>query len=130
MRRRLLLAAVGAVLVGALLVGVGRWERSQAADEQAAGFRTVLAAMGGRIDKKTLSGYRIGPPDCLSYHDAIQRFAYQLCFDREGRLVTAIDRRGIEPIYHSLEYEPSLSPIRFPRDQVDHLLRSAEAASH
>lgn len=129
MTRRMFFGAVGAVLVAALLVGAGRWERRHAVDKQAAGFRTVLAAVGGRLDEKTLSGFRYGPPDCLSYHDASQRFAYQLCFDPQGRLVEAVDRRGAQPTYYSLEYEPSVSPLRFPRPLVDQLLRSAEAAS-
>lgn len=128
MRHRVLLAAAGTVLVAALLVGVGRWERRHAVDEQVAGFRVVLAAVGGRLDERTLSGFRYGPPDCLSYHDTIQRFAYQLCFDPQGRLVEAVDRRGTQPKYYSLEYEPPLSPLRFPRAQVDQLLRSAEAS--
>ena len=90
----------------------------------------MLAAIGGRIDVTSLSGWRYGPPNCLAYHDKIQLFAYQLCFDQQGRLVEAVDRRGPQPVYYSLEYEPSLSPIRFSPALVDQLLRSAEAASH
>lgn len=130
MSRRVLIAAAGAVLIVALLVGVGRWEHQRASDEQSDGFRVVLAAIGGRIDAPTLSGFRYGPPDCLSYHDGEQRFAYQLCFDRQGTVIEAVDRRGIQPTYYSLQFEPSASSVRFPEPLVARLLSAAEAASH
>lgn len=94
-----------------------------------AGMRTVLAAIGGNIVSTSLSGYRIGPPDCLAYHDRQTLLALQLCFDAQGRLVLAVDRRPVQPRYYSLEYKPSLSTIRFPRKKIDRLLQAAESAS-
>lgn len=130
MSRRPLLVAAAAVLVAALLVGVGRWEHDRATDEQVRGIRAVLAAIGGKIDAPTLSGFRYGPPDCLSYHDGTARFAYQLCFDRQGRVIESVDRTGVQPVYSSLQFEPTASPVRFPEGLVARLLRDAEAASH
>jgi hypothetical protein len=43
----------------------------------------------------------------------------QLCFDAVGRLVETVDRRGAQPVYASLNYDPSLSTIRFRDSAVD-----------
>jgi len=127
-RRRVVtvaIAALAALALLALLVAVGRWEKRRAAHEELAGMRTVLAAIGGNIVSPSLSGYRYGPPDCLAYHDRVMLLALQLCFDSEGRLVQAVDRRPDQPRYYSLEYEPSLSTIRFNRTTIDELLQLA-----
>jgi hypothetical protein len=55
--------------------------------------------------------------------------ALQLCFDQQGRLVEAVDRRPTQPRYYSLQYKPSLSTIRFPRAEIDRLLQIAVSAS-
>jgi hypothetical protein len=127
--RRLGVATVTVVVCVVALVLLGRWEQQRAVERQAAGMRTVLAAVGGRPDVSTISGYRYGPPNCLSYYADRLLFALQLCFSPDGHLVTAVDRRGSAPVYYSLEYRPSFSPLVFPRRQIDLLLRSAKAAS-
>jgi hypothetical protein len=118
-------AALAVLGVLALLVAVGRWEERRAAREQIAGMRTVLTAIGGDIVSPSLSGYRYGPPDCLAYHDKVMLLALQLCFDPEGRVVQAVDRRPDQPRYYSLEYKPSLSTIRFPPEKVAELVKLA-----
>jgi hypothetical protein len=55
--------------------------------------------------------------------------ALQLCFDAQGRLIQAVDRRPDQPKYYSLEYKPSLSTIRFPPHEIDQLLQVAATAS-
>lgn len=127
--RRLSIASVTAVVCAVALVLLGRWEQRRTVERQAAGMRTVLAAVGGRPDVSSISGYRYGPPNCLSYYADRLLFALQLCFSPDGHLVTAVDRRGPAPVYYSLEYRPSLSPFVFPRKQIELLLRSAKAAS-
>ncbi len=129
MRRRALVTAVAIVAAAAVLVGVGRWEQHRAARTEMTGMRSVLAAIGGDIDSKRLSGYRYGPPNCLAYHDGTMLLALQLCFDSEGRLIQSVDRRPDQPRYSSLEYEPSLSTIRFPPAQIDRLLQLAAAGT-
>jgi hypothetical protein len=129
MTRRALVAAVGVVAAAAVLVGIGRWEQHRAARSEMAGMRSVLAAIGGDIDSKRLSGYRYGPPNCLAYHDKTMLLALQLCFDSEGRLIQSVDRRPDQPRYSSLEYEPSLSTIRFPPAQIDRLLQVAASGT-
>jgi hypothetical protein len=126
---RVLGICIAVVVALALLVGVGRWEEHHAARNEMAGMRTVLAAIGGDIDSSRLSGYRYGPPDCLAYHDKTMLLALQLCFDAEGRLIQSVDRRPEQPRYSSLEYEPSLSAIRFPRKRIDRLLQLAASAT-
>jgi len=127
--RRVLGIVIAIVAALALLVAVGRWEQHRAAKNEMAGMRTVLAAIGGDIRSPRLSGYRYGPPDCLAYHDKTMLLALQLCFDPDGRLIQSVDRRPEQPRYSSLEYEPSLSTIRFPRARIDRLLQLAASAS-
>ena len=129
MMRRVVVIGLAAVLALALLVAVGRWEEHRAARTEMAGMRSVLAAIGGDIDSPRLSGYRYGPPDCLAYHDKTMLLALQLCFDSEGRLIQSVDRRPEQPRYSSLEYEPRLSTIRFPRARIDKLLQLAASAT-
>ena len=129
MTRRVLGAVLAIVVTAALLVGIGRWEQHRAARTETAGMRSVLAAIGGDIDSKQLSGYRYGPPNCLAYHDKAMLLALQLCFDSEGRLIQSVDRRPDQPRYSSLEYEPSLSTIRFPPAEIDRLLQLAASGA-
>ena len=120
---------VAIALAATALTGVGRWEQQRAVDHEAAGMRAVLSAIGGAPDVNTISGFRYGPPACLSYFTRKMRFALQLCFSPDGHLVTAVDRRGPNPVYYSLEYKPSLSPIVYPPALVGELLRKAQAKS-
>lgn len=129
MTRRSWAIGLAALAALAILVAVGRWEERRAARNEIAGMQTVLAAVGGDPLSRSLTGYRFGPPDCLAYHDRVIALALQLCFDSEGRLIEAVDRRPVQPRYYSLEYKPSLSTIRFPRREIDELLRIAAEAS-
>ncbi len=119
--RRAALAAV-AILVLAVLVGAGRWERSREIDSQAAGMRKV-AALIGPLDNGTLSGYRVLPAfDCLVYRRGPNPYALELCVDHTGRVVEAIDRRTVDRKIWSLTFEPASSPVRVDRAEVDRLL--------
>jgi len=129
--RRVLAVAAAVLAIVALLAALaalGRWEGRRAADRETAGMRTVLAAIGGDIHSTRLSGYRVGPPNCLAYHTREMLLALQLCFDAEGRLIQTVDRRPDQPRYSSLEYEPSLSTIRFPPAEIEKLMQLAIAA--
>jgi hypothetical protein len=120
-----LVGAAAIMLIQSYLYSVG----NVAADKERAGMETVLAAIGGNVVSPSLSGYRYGPPDCLAYHDRVMLLALQLCFDSQGRLIQAVDRRPDQPRYYSLEYKPSLSTIRFPRKTIDGLLALAASRS-
>lgn len=124
-RRAPLAVAVAVVALGAL-VAIGRWERNRHADEELRELAAIRALVGP-LDNPTLSAYRVGVGtgfDCLLYRRGTNRFALEVCVDRAGRLVEAIDRRGRgDPRIASLREDPELSTIRVDRGLVERLLR-------
>ena len=118
---------VAAILLAALLVivglvYVGSWERERHADEQARGMGMVLAAVGP-LDGQTLSAFRyLQNFQCLAYRRDRNPVALELCFDSEGRVVEALDRRSDEPKIWSLREDPTRSTLRVDRREVDRLL--------
>ena len=122
-RGRLVVAAILVVFVAALLVGIGRWERSSRADEENEGMRSVAAAVGS-LDNPSLSAFRyLEKFQCLLYERGGNPVALELCFDSSGRLIEAIDRRGDgDPKISSLRDDATRSTIRVDRDEVDRLL--------
>ena len=119
--RRAALAAAALLVLG-LLLGAGRRERSSEIGSQAAGMRKVEALVGP-LDNPTLSGYRVLPGfDCLVYRRGQNPYALELCVDRAGRVVEAIDRRTVDRKIWSLTFEPASSPVRVDRAEVDRLL--------
>lgn len=127
MRRRWLIGVALAIVVLGLLVPVGRWERARAAREETAGMRRTLALVG-RLDSRSLSGYRVLPGfDCLTYRRGTDPFALELCVDSSGRLVETIDRRTATRHVSSLRADPANSAIRVDRAEVDRLLSKMES---
>jgi hypothetical protein len=121
-RRRLAAVALAVLVLAALLVAIGRWERSRRAGEQVDGMRTVVAAVGP-LDNGTLKAFRLlSQFQCLLYERGGNPVALELCFDVPGRVVEAIDRRGDEPRIFSLRDDPTRSTIRVDRQEVDRLL--------
>ena len=121
-RRRLASLVLAVVAVAALLVAIGRWERSHRAEEQSAGMARVLAAVG-RLDNPSLSAFRyLTSFQCLLYRRDGNRVALELCVDVRGRVVEAIDRRSGEPRIWSLRDDPTRSTVRVDRATVDRLL--------
>jgi hypothetical protein len=120
--RRIVAGLLAALAVAALLVAVGRWERGHRADEQVAGMRRVLEAVGP-LDSPTLKAFRyLTSFQCLLYERKGNPVALELCVDTEGRLVEAIDRRSGDPEISSLRDDPTRSTIRLDRAEVDRLL--------
>jgi hypothetical protein len=121
--RRALVAAAALVVVAVVLVFIGRSERDHWADQQLAGLARVRAAVGP-LDQPSLSGYRVNPSyDCLLYRRGRNLPALELCVDKVGRLVQAVDRRTARHRFYSLTPQPELSTIHVSRAQVDRLLR-------
>jgi hypothetical protein len=122
-RGRIVLISIAVVVLAAVLVGVGRWERTNRADEELAGMRRVQAAVGP-LDNPTLSAFRyLGSFQCLLYRRGGNELALELCFTEDGRLVEAIDRRGNgDPKISSLRDDPAKATIRVDRGEVDRLL--------
>ena len=123
MRRRLALGLAAALVVAALLVGLGRLERSRHADEQNDGIARVRATVGAL--GSSLSGFRfLARFQCLVYSRGENRFALELCVDRSGRVVEAIDRRGGDTEHWSLREDPELADVRVDRAEVErHIVR-------
>ena len=65
----------------------------------------------------------------FTYHGRTMLLALQLCFESKGSLVQAVDLRRDQSRPLDLEYEPSLSTIRFPRERIDRLLQLAASAT-
>lgn len=119
--------AVAAVLVLAALVVVGRVEGRRQARSEVHGMERVRALIGP-LDSPSLSGYRVLPGfDCLVYRRGANPYALELCADRQGRVVEAIDRRRVDRKIYSLRYEPAASTLRVDRGIVDRLLRKMGA---
>jgi hypothetical protein len=105
-----------------VFVGVGRWERSTHAGEQNAGIERVRASVGA-LDSDSLAGFRfLVRFQCLVYERGSNRFALELCVDRAGRVVEAIDRRSGETEYWSLREDMELADVRVDREQVERLI--------
>ena len=122
-----LLRSVVVAVALAALVAVGRFERSHEATREVHGFR-IVERLIGPLDSPTLSGYRVLPGfDCLTYRRGGNVFALELCVDRAGRVVEAIDRRSFERRIWSLTFDPSRSTERVNRAEVDRLLRKMGA---
>jgi hypothetical protein len=120
--RSLVAGALAALVAAALLVAVGRWERDRRADEQVEGMRRVLAAVGP-LDSPSLSAFRyLTSFQCLLYRRGANRVALELCFDVDGRLIEAIDRRSGDPEIWSLRDDRERSTVRVDRGEVDRLL--------
>lgn len=122
MKRRALVG-VAALLVLAVLVALGSWERERRADRESAGIRAVLSEVGS-LDSDELRGFRIFVNfQCLVYERRRNDFALELCVDDAGRVVEAIDRRDGTPEVWSLRDDRSRSQVRVDRREVNRLLR-------
>jgi pentatricopeptide repeat protein len=118
--RAAFVGAIGLVVLAVALVLVGRWEEARSARDEMHEMRIVLNAVGD-LARRRPTGYRIGPPDCLSYATPKNLYGLQICFDRTGRVVETVDRRPTQPKYASLAYDPALSTLRVPLALVDKL---------
>jgi len=113
----------GAILVlAALLVVTGRWERDRRADEEVSGMEHVLTAIGP-LDNSSLASFRfLTDFQCLGYRRGKNPVALEVCFDAAGRVVEAFDRRGSEAEIWSLRDDPTKSSVRGDRVLFDRLL--------
>lgn len=123
MRRRSAIVLAAALVVAALLVGLGRLERSRHAEKQNDGIARVRATVGPL--GSSLSGFRfLARFQCLVYSRGENRFALEVCVDRSGRIVEAIDRRSGDTEYWSLREDPELADVRVDRAEVErHIVR-------
>jgi hypothetical protein len=118
------IAVIGGIALVALLVAVavGRWERARHADRQNDGIARVLSAVG-ELDSPSLDGFRfLVKFQCLTYGRGSNDYALELCVDRQGRVVEAIDRRSGEPEWWSLREDPGAANVRVDRPEVERLI--------
>ena len=86
-------------------------------------MRTVRREIGP-LDSPDLRGFRIFVNfHCLVYKRGRNDFALELCVDRHGRVVEAIDRRDGTAEVWSLRDDPTQSELIVDRREVDELLR-------
>jgi len=120
-----LVAAVAAALVG--LAALGTWERHRWVHTQVRGQKRVVRLVGP-LDQRSLIGFRVLPQfDCLVYRRGAELLALELCVDRSGKLIEAIDRVGGARRYYDLESDPGAATIGLNRAEVDRLLRKMGA---
>ena len=122
MSRRWTIGLAAGLVVALALVGVGRLERSRHADKQNDGIARVRAAVGP-LDSPSLSGFRfLARFQCLVYSRGKNQFALELCVDRQGRVIEAIDRRTGKTTWWSLREDPELASVRVDRAEVERLI--------
>lgn len=121
-RARLLGGAVAALAAAVVLVATGRWERANHADQEMAGMRNLVQAVGP-LDSPDLVGFRYFKHfQCLAYERPQHGIALELCVDPDGRVIEAIDRRSGELQVWSLREDPTASEVHVDRRTVDRLL--------
>jgi hypothetical protein len=124
--RRAGVIGVALILVAAVLVVVGRWERSRWAARQNAGIAALRAAVGPDLASNRLAGFRLSYTfDCLLYTDGAAVYGEELCFDPKGRIVEAIDRRTTKSVFWTLRMSPQSATVHERPALIDCILRSA-----
>jgi hypothetical protein len=127
--RRLAVAAAAALVLLVAAVPVGRWEGARFDGEQNDGIAAVAAAVGP-LDQEELTHYRLQDDlTCLVYGRDGDELALELCFDGEGRVVEAVDRRGAEVERWSLRPHPGAAAIRVDPVEVAALRERLEEAA-
>ena len=114
MTRRTLAIAVGAVALLVAAVPVGRLEGARFDDSQNDGLAAVRREVR-LLYQPSLTHYRLDETHgltCLVYRRGANDLALELCFDGQGRLVEAVDRRGGETKRWSLRPHPNAARIR------------------
>ena len=129
MRRRTALVAA-AVTVVALVVAipVGRWQAHRANAAEAHKVAVLIAAVGDPLTSPLFDAYRLAwSEDCLLYRHGADPYGIELCFDAQGRLVDAVDRRDGTSRLASFRPQPSASPLRIEPERLYLTLRAAGA---
>jgi hypothetical protein len=124
--RRLRLVA-GLAVLAAAIVAVGRYgqHHEQVATER--GIERVRAAIGP-LNSPGPSDYILSNPGrtCLLWAAGGRIYALELCIDPQGRVVEAVDRRGLTPKFYSFTSEPGAAKLRISPAVFDALLAKVE----
>jgi hypothetical protein len=121
---RNLLVLVALVLLAGALVAIGRFERRHSTATALDGIDRMRAL----VDTSRPDAYRLTPTlACLLYGSNGHLFALELCYDLNGGLVEAIDRRGREPKFWDVTYEPDAARSRVSPERLAATLRGMNA---
>ncbi len=121
MRRAVAICAAVAVA----LVLAGRWQAGRDIDAQLRGIDGSFRAAARR---PVPEAWRLtGELRCLLYPSGPTVMAYELCFDPDGRLVEAVDRRDGGRRIYSLRFEPGKADIRVDSGALDRVLTEMDA---
>jgi hypothetical protein len=127
--RRVVAAGAVVAVAAVALVLVGRWEGRRDDSAQRRGIEAVRRLVGP-LDSPSLAGFRVLPQfDCLTYGRSGNPVALELCIDSEGRVVQAIDRRGVHRRFWSLTFQPSAATTRVDPAEVRRLIDRMRADS-
>lgn len=126
MNRRWVFIAATASALAALIVVVGRHEHASELRRNLEGIALVRSLVGNRIGKAV--NYRVSSNlYCLLYSARRRVFALELCSDRHGRIVEAVDRRGTLPSFYSIAAEPRAANERIDLRLVSRLIAKLSA---
>jgi hypothetical protein len=105
---RWLVAAACVIVAAVLVVIVGRAELASERRKEIDGIALVRSLVGGKIAKPV--NFRVSPDlYCLIYESGGRPIALELCADRYGRIVEAVDRRGSLPVFYNITFEPQVA---------------------
>jgi hypothetical protein len=122
--RRLALVGACVALLAAAAGWYGTVEGAGAIDRQQQGLLAVRTAVGPRLLHPGQAVYDLGGRlQCLAYAVNSNVFALELCFDSQGRLIEAVDRRGVEHI-STLRWRPSEAPLRLAPAEVERAVKN------
>lgn len=132
-RRRTLVVALAVMLVlVAVALPLGRREGSAAVRSEQQEIEATLRRTPAGIGWQGLAAFRLTPTfDCLLYRVGKNPFALEFCFDGDGRLIEAIDRRNpTSPHFGSLRYDPDASPVRIAPTRLARFFRHIVGLEH
>jgi hypothetical protein len=123
------LVTAACVVAALVVVFVGRRERAAERRTNLDGIAYLRALVGSSLDNA--DDYRVGGGlYCLLYKKGGRVFGVELCVDRYGRLVEAVDRRGSMPVFYTVTAEPSVAPLRLDLGLVSRSINRIQAAAN
>ena len=115
----------GARIVAVVLVLIGRQERVHEETSMLRGIARVRAAIPNLVRPGATDYLQEDGLDCLLYAVGTRPYALELCIDGKGRVVEAIDRRGLTPSFYTVVLDPGLADLLSRGRWFSHRSRSS-----
>lgn len=130
-RTRTAAATVAALaLTLGLAAVVGRAQARSDTNVQGEGLLAVYRE-SGPFGNARLTAFRLTwYADCFIYRSGPHRYALETCFDFQGRLIDAVDRRPPKTHFWSLRYDPDAAPLRLDERRIEALLERVGALDY